>query len=195
MTKLPTGFSKDAEAISEAMRAELGVRNIDRLDPRQLANHLEVPSVPLSELRHAKTGDDELAESIDLLTGREQGALSGITVFRGTERVVIYNDQHKPARQASDINHELAHGLLLHRPGVALDNRGCRAWDTRIEEEATFLAGALLVPGKAARWLAKRGMSVEEAATRFGCSVDMINWRLNQSGARRLMPQAHRGRG
>jgi IrrE N-terminal-like domain len=92
-------------------------------------------------------------------------------------RTDFFNGEHIAARRASDITHELAHGLLLHRPVPALDDRGCRAWNTAIEYEASYLGGALLLPGKAARWVAKCGMSPEYAAERFGCSIEMVRWR------------------
>jgi IrrE N-terminal-like domain len=92
-------------------------------------------------------------------------------------RTDFFNGEHIAARRASDITHELAHGLVLHRPVPALDDRGCRAWNTAIEYEASYLGGALLLPGKAARWVAKCGMSPEYAAERFGCSIEMVRWR------------------
>ena len=41
---------------------------------------------------------------------------SGVTVFRGPRRTIVFNDAHAPGRQANDIGHELSHGLLLHTP-------------------------------------------------------------------------------
>lgn len=45
--------------------------------------------------------------------------------------------------------------------------------------------------GKGARWTAECGLSPDDAAARLGCSVEMVAWRLNVSGARRLMKPAH----
>jgi Zn-dependent peptidase ImmA (M78 family) len=100
--------------------------------------------------------------------------------------MIVYNGQHGAARTASDMTHEIAHGLLLHPPAPALDERGCRAWNTEIEDEASYLGGALLIPGTAARWVAKRSMTEEAIAARFGCSIEMVRWRLSASGARRF---------
>jgi Zn-dependent peptidase ImmA (M78 family) len=161
--------------------------NIARLDPLALARHLEIPVLSLSELRVHAGHLDGLSDAVDVLQGEEQSALSAVTVFRDTERLIVYNDSHGAARRASDLTHEVAHGLLLHQPTVALGLGGCRAWDGDIENEASFLGGALLIPGKAARWSVMRQMSVEQVARRFGCSPEMVNWRWNESGARRLM--------
>lgn len=187
MTNLRRGFTGEAEAIAEASREDLGIKNIDRLDPLRLAQKLEIPVVSLGGLPSLCGDAPGLREAIALLHGEEQSALSAVTVFAGTRRLIVYNGQHEAARVASDITHELAHGLLLHPPAPALDEHGCRSWNDAIEHEASYLGGALLIPGKAARWAAKRGMSIEAMASRFGCSTDMARWRLSASGARKLI--------
>lgn len=187
MGKLRSGFTRDAESIAEGVRRELGLGNIVKLDPHALADHLDVPVLSLTQLSQVGTSVPGIDAAIDVLRGPEQSALSAVTVFAGTHRLIVYNDQHAPARQASDICHEIAHGLLLHTPSPALDDHGCRAWNTDVENEADYLGGALLMPGKGARWVAKCGMTPATAAARFGCSHEMVNWRINESGARRLM--------
>jgi hypothetical protein len=187
MTKFRPGFTREAEAIAEEMRSELGIKNIDRLEPLRLAAHLDIVVLSLTTLAGLGLATPSLGWAIDTLRRHEQSALSAVTVFDGPKRLVVYNDEHCAARQASDIGHELAHGLLLHQPAPALDERGCRAWNTEVENEASYLGGALLIPGKAARWVAKCGMTPQIAAERFGCSIEMVRWRLSASGARRLI--------
>lgn len=186
MGGLPSSFKTDAESIAEETRADLGIRNIDRLHPRALAAKLEIPVVALGELTTLVDSAD-LDQALQVLRAEEASTLSALTVFDGPRRLIVHNEEHSDARQASDISHELAHGLLLHEPGQAVDGRGCRSWNTLIEDEANFLAGALLVPGKAARWAAKRGMDVAAVANHFGCSEPMARWRLGITGAMRLM--------
>ncbi len=187
MAMLPPRFKGNAESTAEDVRAEMQVRNIDCLDPLALARHLEIPVMSLSDLLGLAGHDDALEDAVGVLRGSESGALSAVTVFGDRGRLIVYNDSHDPARRASDLTHELAHGLLLHQPNVALGPGGCRAWDEGIENEASYLGGALLIPGRAARWSAKRRMSVAATAARFSCSTDMVNWRWNESGSRRLM--------
>jgi Zn-dependent peptidase ImmA (M78 family) len=187
MSKLRAGFTAEAESIAEGSRAELRIRNIDRLDPLRLAGRLEIPVLSLRQLASMDIAAPDLEEAIELLHGAEQDALSALTVFDGSRRMILFNSEHTAARQVSDIMHELAHGLLLHKPAPALDDRGCRSWNTVVEDEANYLGGALLIPAKAARWVAKLGMSEDATARRFGCSVEMVRWRLNASGARRLI--------
>jgi Zn-dependent peptidase ImmA (M78 family) len=187
VARLRRGFVGQAESIAERIRADLGLANIVRLDPLALADDLEIPVLSLTALLALDSASDDLAGAVSVLRGAEQSALSALTVFRGNRRLVVYNDRNTVSRQTSDLAHELAHGLLLHTPAAALNGSGCRAWNTEIEDEASYLGGALLIPGKAARWIAKCGITVAAAAERFGCSIEMINWRLNESGARKLM--------
>lgn len=186
MGGLPNAFRRDAETIAEETRADLGIRNIDRLDPHRLAAMLEIPVVALAVLERDQQSE-ELAEALSVLRAGESSTLSALTVFDGNRRLILYNERHSAPRQASDICHELSHGLLLHRPGVAIDGRGCRTWNSLIESEADYLAGTLLIPGKAARWAAKCGMDMTAAASHFGCSEPMARWRMGISGALRLL--------
>jgi Zn-dependent peptidase ImmA (M78 family) len=64
-----------------------------------------------------------------------------------------------------------------------MDDRGGRLWNQDIEDEAAWLAGALLVSEAAAIEIARRGWPVEVAAQRFGVSQQMIQFRLNVTGA------------
>jgi Zn-dependent peptidase ImmA (M78 family) len=115
-----------------------------------------------------------------------EGHLSAATVFRAGRRLVVYNDSHPLPRQASDLCHEAAHALLLHEPMPAMDEHGCRLWNTEIEEEADYLGGALLILGKGARYYAKAEWSFTAIAARFECSEEMARWRNNASGGQRI---------
>jgi hypothetical protein len=184
---LRRGFKAEAEHITAETRAGLGLSLHDRLDPLALAADLGIPVWPLSQLAAADLSVDGLGEAIDYLAGSDTGALSAVTVFRGTARIIVHNDSHSPARQASNLTHEEAHGLLLHPPAPALDRRGCRLWDADVEDEATWLGSTLLIPGPAAWRAARRRLSIGEMAEHFGCSTEMARWRLNVTGARRLL--------
>ena len=77
----------------------------------------------------------------------------------------------------------------LHRPGPALDHRGCRRWNSEQEEEANWLAGALLISEEAALQIARSGEPLEEAAKRCRVSQAMITFRLNVTAAFRRVGQ------
>ena len=178
------GFRSEAESLATDLRAEIHVRNIDAIDVLALASHLEVPVRPISWLRQLDTG--EIAEAVDVLRGPECSAFSAMTVFFGPRRVVVHNDAHVEVRQSSNIAHELAHAVLLHTATPAIDDRGCRNWNGDIEAEASFLGGAILLPKVSCYWIVKRGIALDEAARRFCISTEMVQWRLNMTGAERL---------
>jgi Zn-dependent peptidase ImmA (M78 family) len=181
---LRRGFKNEANEIAREVRKELGLRPVDRLDPWRLAGHLDIPVVPLSAL------EDTAPDGVRHFTAVEPGAFSAVTVFRGPTRLIVHNDSHTQGRQASNIAHELGHGLLLHPPAPALGDGGCREWDQILEEEANWLAGALLVSEEAAVLVVRRSLSLEEAATAYGVSEAMMRFRINVTGARKRVARA-----
>jgi len=181
------GFKTEANDIAREIRGELKLGPLAPLDPRVLADWLEIPVHGLSEFV-------AVAPSVAYLRDVEPDAFSAVTVFFGRSRKIVYNDAHTLARQNSDIGHEVAHGLLLHPPTPALDDKGCRNWNQDIEDEATWLAGALLVTEDAALSIARRGLSRAEAAEQFNVSEQMIQFRLNATGAIKRVQRARRSR-
>ena len=130
---LRRGFKTEANAIAREVRLELGLQPYDRLDPWQLARHLEIPVVGLCAY------DEDAPFAVTQFQTVDSGAFSAVTVFRGHARVVVHNDSHAPGRQCSNLAHELSHALLLHPPTPALNVYGCRDWDKEVEEEADLL--------------------------------------------------------
>jgi IrrE N-terminal-like domain len=177
---LRLGFKSESERLSLAVRLELDLDPSDRFEPRRLADHLGIPVVMLEELRpHAEA-------AVDHLHGEGVREFSAATVFRGTRRLVIANSAHPPGRQANSLAHELAHVLLEHEPGPALDELGTRRWRGDDEEEADWLAGSLLVPRAGIIPVMNGcGRDVDAAAAHFGVSRELMRWRFNQTGAAR----------
>jgi Zn-dependent peptidase ImmA (M78 family) len=178
------GFKSEANEIATDVRRELGLRQQDRLDPILLARHLAVPVLPLSRLRSFAE------DAVEYLLHKEPEAFSAVTVFRGSRRTIVHNDAHSLGRQSSNVTHELAHALLLHDPTPPLDHRGCRIWNQNIEDEAQWLAGALLITEEASLWIVRSGMSGASAAEHFGVSEKMVTYRTNITGARRRVARA-----
>lgn len=175
------GFASLANAIATDVRTELQLRPFDPLDPWRLAEALEIPVMRLSELQSAAP------EPVSHFTENDPGAFSAMTLFSGRRRTIIHNDTHSPARQASNVTHELGHGLLLHPPTPPLDAGGLLDGDRALEEEATWLAGALLISEASAVLIVKQGWTLEEAAKRYGVSKQMVRFRINVTGARRRL--------
>ena len=180
------GFKTEANAIAREVRAELSLSRTAPLDVRRLAEHLDIPVTPLSSFHK------QAPNAARLFLNGGQGVFSGVTVFRGTSRTIVYNDAHALGRQSNDIGHELSHGLLLHAPTAAIDGRGCRVWDIDTEAEANWLSGTLLVPEEVALQIVRRGWSLPEAAAKYGVTPKMVEYRINVTGARRRVQRMRR---
>lgn len=174
---LRRGFKADAAALAAEVRDELGIGPYGRMDPHKLAQHLGVPVVRLSDLAATcRAADHFLTIAPEMF--------SAATVFEGRRRMVVHNDAHSEPRQNSDLAHELSHGLLLHPPIPALDvATGCRNWNSTHEDEANWLAGALLVTPEMALATARGRFTPREAELRLGVSNKMLRWRMNVTGA------------
>jgi Zn-dependent peptidase ImmA (M78 family) len=182
------GFKSEANTIARAMRRELGLGAADPLDPWRLAAHLDIPVVKLSSMR------PEAEHAVMQFTRKDREAFSAVTVFRGYKRLIVVNDVHSRGRQASNIAHELAHSLLWHEPTPGLHGDGVREWNAEQEEEAQWLAGALLISEEAALTIVRRQLSLADAAKLYGTSIDMVRGRINVTGARKRPDLASRHR-
>lgn len=182
------GFKSEATTLALEVRGELGLTLFDALDPHQLASQLEIPVIALSSLRA------DAPQAVEYFLNVDGQCFSGLTVFDGARRLIVYNDGHASTRQVSDIVHETAHGLLLHPPLPAFDHRGFRYHDGEREDEAAFLTGALLVTEAAAIRIVKSGEEMQHAAARLGISDDMVRYRINVTGARRRVARSARRR-
>lgn len=98
------------------------------------------------------------------------------------KRCIVHNESHHPHRQASNLAHEISHTLLEHEPTPVADNEGQRYWDPEVEEEASWLGAALLVPREGALVMLKAGCPIERIALHFAVSDTFCRWRIRQSG-------------
>lgn len=183
---LRRGFKTEANTIAGQVRTELGLRAWAPLDPRKLADLLAIPLLPLSTFRAVAP------DAVEHFAIGEPEAFSAVTVFRGPSRLIVFNDSHSPGRQASDLAHELAHALLQHPPHSAFDEYGCRIWAADCEDEANWLAGALLVSDAAALSIVRRRLPLAQAAIEYGVSAKMMQFRLNVTAAVRRVSRTGR---
>src|SRR4051812_30094796 len=112
------GFKSHANSIVREIRSEMGLSAMAPLDPWALAEHLDIPVMTLSCM------SDAVPNAVRHFSIINSAEFSAMTVFDGLRRVIVYNDAHSDGRQASDIAHELSHGLLLHPPRPALSGNG-----------------------------------------------------------------------
>lgn len=100
----------------------------------------------------------------------------------------MHNDAHHPYRQAANIAHELSHAVLHHPPTPPFNDDGERNYDPEIkqlEKEANWLGPALLVSEEAALHIARKKISTPRASVLYRASEQLINMRINVTGARR----------
>lgn len=173
------GFKKEANQVGLEIREELGIEVVSPFCPWKLAEHLCIPVLKLSSLNH------EAPIAYRHFSYIEKKAFSAVTVFYGTERMIVHNDFHSNGRQASDLAHELAHAILMHPAMPQLNHFGCRDWDKELEEEADWLGGVLLVSEEAALEIVRQGLSEQKAANNYKVTKDMIRFRVNMTGARK----------
>jgi len=172
------GFKAQAERIATETRGELDLSDDARLEPLELAEHL---AIPVFSLREASRVAPRNSFS-QYFAVTDPDSFSAVTIFQGYKRVIIHNENHHPNRQASNLSHEVSHSLLEHEPTPVVSADGQRYWDAQVEDEATWLGAALLVPRAGALSMAKSGRTVLEIAVHYGVSESLCRWRIGQTG-------------
>lgn len=179
------GFKSWCEEVSVQIRRELKLPPTAPLNPARFAEILGVRLFVPSQL------SDLPKEVCARLTSVHSDCWSAITIATGKRPIIIYNPDHSPARQSSDLMHELAHILLNHEPSrVFITPKGgaaLRTHDQTQEQEANWLCGCLLLPRSALAAIRHQGLSDEEACAHFGVSRDMLRYRLNVTGVNRQL--------
>lgn len=174
------GFKAEAERIATDTRLELGLRPTDRLEPIGLARHLEIPVFTMVELSSYRNGG---ADFCSYFSHSDPDSFSAVTIFlQKYRRIIVHNESHHPNRQASNISHELSHTLLEHAPTAITNSTGHRFWNSEMEQEATWLGAALLVPREGALELARNGATTAEIAAQYGVSEALCSWRIAKTG-------------
>ena len=182
MGELRRGFKAEAERLAVAVREGLGLDQTDRFDCLDLASDLGVPVLSLAAM--ADWGASPASVTHLSRAGTE---FSALTICAGTARLIVYNPNHPPGRQANSLAHELSHILLEHPATPAMDESGCRRWNGVCEAEADWLAGCLLVPREGALRILLQTHSPATCAAHFGVSQRLFEWRINQTGVMRQL--------
>ena len=173
------GFKSRCEEMARTLRARLGLRPIDPLDPLLLAGYLGVEVWSVTELGLAKVDEAQL---VDI----DPDAWSAVTVSAHGRDAIIVNPMHRGGRQASDLMHELAHLLLRHEPSTVFFSDGSdlalRGYNPAAEEEANWLAAALLLPREALVRIRNQRTPTEAACLEFGVSERMFKYRMDVTG-------------
>lgn len=182
---LRRGFKSEANVTSRELRRELRLEPTAPVCAFALCDHLEVTLLKVSDFVATHP------EAVGYLSGEGgRDEFFAMTLCGVSPRAIIYNDAQSSWRTAADIAHELAHLLLLHPSHRLSDASGRRHFDADLEAEANWLGPAILASEEAALAIASRGLSVRDAAREYGVSHELMQMRLNVTGAWRRVRRA-----
>ena len=183
------GFKTRCEEMSRSLRAELGLDPAAPLPAEQLASYLGVYLWSVEDLG-LDTAD------VTQLVRNDADSWSAITVSAAGLDAIILNPNHRRGRYSSDVMHELAHLLLGHEPSTMFfagqENLGLRGFNRVSEDEADWLAGALLLPRDALVRLRTKNCPTEVACDEFGVSRPMLDFRMRVTGVERQFTRRKR---
>jgi hypothetical protein len=187
---LQRGYKSWTERTATSLRGDLELGAHDVLQPMALAHYLEVL------LWTPQDVPDLPPDALDQLLRTDPSGWSAVSVLQGTTPVVIYNPRHSSGRQSSDIVHELAHLILGHEPAkLIMSHDGSfvmRSYDQKDEDEANWLAWALLLPREGLLVCKRQKLTVSEIANRFGVTESLVNFRLRMTGIEAQLKAASR---
>ena len=173
------GFKTRCEAMSRSLRQELGISPVAPLLAEELASYLGVSLWSVEDLGLSP-------EDVTQLVVEDPDSWSAITVSAAHRDAIILNPNHRRGRYSSDVMHELSHLLLDHDPNTIFfagqEDVALRGFNKDAEEEADWLAGALLLPRDALMGLRVKNSSAESTCEEFGVSRQMLEFRIRVTG-------------
>ncbi len=166
--------------MAAAARQEIDLGPIDPLDCQRYAAHVGVAMLSFDELSELSP------ESKRQLLQVDSESWSGMTIKEGNVTAILVNPTHAIERQRSTVTHEISHVLLKHVPtrvdfgpgGILLVSE----YAEDDEDEADWLAGALLLPRVALASCRARGMTNAQIALHYGTSTQLSDWRIRMTG-------------
>ncbi|MBZ5524313.1 MAG: ImmA/IrrE family metallo-endopeptidase [Acidobacteriia bacterium] len=183
------GFKAQAERSAAVARDVFGLPRNAPIDPWAYADHLNVRVLDFGKLG-LPTRE---ASQLTVIDGDSWSAMT--LQIKGTFAVVL-NPSHAITRQRNDLMHELAHIELRHAPArVEVSANGLLLlsdYSDEQEQEADWLAAALLLPRDALVQSRSAGHSAAEIAIRYGVSEALCEWRLRMTGVDVQIRRAYR---
>jgi hypothetical protein len=187
MGEFRRGFKTWCENVAYGFRRDLGVAKYGCLSPDTLAAHLGITVWTPDDI----PGLDK--KSRDQLLVRDESSWSAVTLTLQEGRFIIVNSAHSLTRRNNDLMHEIAHIVLEHEPAqmvtsptgmMFVDN-----YSAEQEDEADWLAAAMLIPRDAALQFLATNREVKDAARFFGVSESLMKMRISRTGIDRQLRQ------
>jgi hypothetical protein len=180
MTMLERGFKAWAERTAATIRVDLGLKPTAPLDPLQLAAHLGITLLRPDEVEGLPP------EICVQLLEQDPWGWSAATLELDGKTTVIFNPRKSTGRRASDIVHEMAHLILGHEPAnIVFSQDGqfaTRTFDQKQEDEANWLAWALLLPRDALFAARRTRMLSAQIAAAYGVTETLVDFRMKMTG-------------
>ena len=176
---LPRGFKAEAERTAQRLRHKAGIGMYAPLKLSSVADSLGVRIVSADELVSL-----ERLQEIERI---QAYAFSACTFEINGRSIVVYNPIRTRPRRRSDIAHELSHILLEHDLTEIqyLNGVPFRTCKPDQEQQATALAGTLLLPRPLLLHEARNGFTVNTIAKKFVVTEQMARYRWNTTGIAR----------
>lgn len=173
------GFKAEAERISAGARSLLDLKPGDPIDPWAYASARGIVVLDMAEL-------DLEDHHRDQLLVKDFESWSGLTLKWQERFYVVVNPAHPLSRQRNTLMHEAAHIHLGHTPArVDFSSSGMMLlsdYPVDQEDEADWLAAAILIPRDELHSLRRAGRNAEEIASHFGVSRQLADWRIRMTG-------------
>lgn len=173
------GFKAQAERIALQARLDMNLTPMAAVDPWAYSESLGVVVLAFNALKLTQNHCDQLLI-------KDEESWSGLTLKEGGTHFVVVNPSHTVERQRNTLVHELSHIQLGHVPGrVDISASGLMLlsdYPDDQEQEADWLAGAILLPRDALHHHRSRGLTSSKIAALYGVSQQLSDWRLRMTG-------------
>ncbi|MEJ7655565.1 MAG: ImmA/IrrE family metallo-endopeptidase [Thermoleophilaceae bacterium] len=164
------------EKRAAGVRSDLGLDQIQVLDPGALAGTLGAEILHLSDLT-----DDEIA-----LRRARSISFDGMASTHPADGtpIIVLNCGKPARRRIATLMEELGHLVLGHRPSRIYTDTELgvlrRSYDKAQEQEAYDLGAALLLPKERIQRDVGQRVLIEEIADAHTCSRELVTYRINR---------------
>jgi Zn-dependent peptidase ImmA (M78 family) len=179
---LKRGFKAEAERTAVRYRKELDLPEIAPLCAFKLADHLSIEVCKATEFL-------SLPEEASSMQAYDFGWSALAMIPASGKKIIIHNPFSTPARQQSDVMHELSHIICGHTfNDEELDFEvpmGMRSYNELFEEEAKCLGSCLQITREGLLWGLRKKMTNHQLSEHFNASIEMIEYRVRMTGVNR----------
>lgn len=180
------GFKKWSDNQSAELRKSLGLNPYSPLCAFELCKYLKIPVWLPEDI----PGMDQT--QLDELLNNSSSLWSAFSLCNSEDvNIIVHNPVHAPARQQSNLMHEIAHIVCKHTVPKDKLNLGLggflRNYDEDQENEAIWLGACLQLSRESLLWALKRNMNTDNIAEFFNASPEMVKFRINTSGVKRQL--------